>query len=370
MSVQTPNMYLVLPTIGVDSGLVWEQAFDSNALTVDQHNHTSGYGVQVPPAGLNINSDLTFNNNSPIALKSAVFTAQSSLATLKSVYVIGNDLYYNDGASNVVRITSGGSVNATSSGISSGSATASFVSSVLVVNSASNTPANIQAGSFLLGNNVASSHFLTLSPPSAMASSFTLVLPNIPASTLPVTLDSSGNFGTGQIATAQIANNAVTAAQIANNTITATQIANNTITATQIANGTVTQTQVSTAFITSGVYTPSASSVSNITIVSIPAAQYFRVGAMVSVSGVMSILNSGTPSFSFRLSIPITAGTFTDVIYAGGSFVPTNQTTTAVDILGGMQTINGTNSVVLITGVSTANGGTFLMSYNFMYQLL
>lgn len=196
MSITTPLMNLVQPTINVDSGLTWEQAANANTSVIDQHNHTSGSGTQIPPAGIIINTALPFNGNPATSMQAVVFQPQASLSTLTATYVIGGDLYYNDDASNVIRITSGGTVNATSSGISSGTASASFVANVLVVNSAPNTPANIQGGSLLLGNNVSGSNFLTLAPPAAMAANFSLTLPSVPGSQSFVTIDTSGNFGT------------------------------------------------------------------------------------------------------------------------------------------------------------------------------
>ncbi len=197
-------MNLVVPTIGVSTGLDWENAINANSAIIDQHNHSPGFGALIGPSGINIDSVLSFNNFSATNVQSIVFTAQTSLATLLAIYCIGNDLYYNDGAGNVVRITSGGSVNATSSGISSGTATAAFSSGVLVVNAAANTPANIQGGSILLGNNIPASKFLTLAPPNAMAADFTLTLPSLPASTLAVTLDASGNFATSLLTGSQL----------------------------------------------------------------------------------------------------------------------------------------------------------------------
>lgn len=194
-------MNLIISTVGVDSGLLWEQNLNSSLLTVDQHNHTSGSGVQIPTAGLNINSDLPLNSNNltmirslRLAVQSAPLSSGSDLSCLYASGAAGN-LFFNDGAGNQIQITTGGTVNATSSGISSGTASASFVSSVLVVNAATNTPANIKGASLLLGNNIAASNYLTLSPPTAMASSFGLVLPNIPVSTSFMQLDSSGNMG-------------------------------------------------------------------------------------------------------------------------------------------------------------------------------
>jgi microcystin-dependent protein len=199
MAVLTPNMGLLQPTIAVDTGLTWEQDVNANSMVLDGHNHSPGNGVQIPPSGLNINGPLTFQNQQAIALQAAVFTEQASLSTINALFV-GTDgnLYFNDGASDPsIQITSGGRVNATSSGISSGTATASFVSSVLVVNAATNTPANIQAGSILIGNNISASNFVTLSAVDPLPSNYSLVLPEIPAATSFLTLDTSGNITAG-----------------------------------------------------------------------------------------------------------------------------------------------------------------------------
>src|ERR1700677_490590 len=164
--IPTPNMNLPNPVPGIQLGPFWADNLEQSLNIIDTHNHTPGNGVAIPSAGIGINANLPLNNYSLTSVQAITFAAQSSLATLLSLYTIGNDLYFNDGASNVIQITSGGAVNATSSGISSGSATASFVSSVLVVNAAANTPANIQGASILIGNNTSGSDFITLSAPS------------------------------------------------------------------------------------------------------------------------------------------------------------------------------------------------------------
>jgi hypothetical protein len=256
MSVQTPNMLLIQPTIGVDSGLTWEQAANANSSIIDGHNHTSGYGVQIPPAGLNINSDLTFQDNNATNLRSVRFYPQASpigaAADLGCLYESGVDLWYNDGSGNQIQLTAGGSVNATSSGISSGTATASFVSSVLVVNAATNTPANIQVGSVLLGNNSAGSKFLTLAPPSSMAANYTLTLPSVPGSTLFVTLDTSGNLGTASsIQGTQIAAASLTGAQLASQTVAQGNLALR-ATGTTVAAGGVATSSSCGSFTTTG----------------------------------------------------------------------------------------------------------------------
>lgn len=189
-------MNLIGITIGTDTGLQIETNINTNTNTLDGHNHSPGSGTQITPAGMAIISDLPFGNNNATTLRSVRFVPQgaplSTGADLGCLYESGVDLYYNDGSGNQVQITSGGAVNATSSGISSGSATASFVSSVLVVNAAASTPANIQCGSILLGNNVASSNFITVGPPSALSASYTFTLPAA-ASVGMLNMDGSGN---------------------------------------------------------------------------------------------------------------------------------------------------------------------------------
>lgn len=200
MSIQTPNMSLYQPTIGIDSGVTWEMNINANASIVDGHNHSSGSGVQINPSGILINSDLPFNSTNNITtLRSTRYTAQGSpialAADIGCTYVSGVDLYYNDVNGNRIQITSGGLVNATSSGISSGTASASFSGSVLIINSASNTPANVRCASVVIGNTgVSGSHYLTLSPPSALAVDYSIAFPSLPAQTNVVTLDVSGNL--------------------------------------------------------------------------------------------------------------------------------------------------------------------------------
>lgn len=192
----TPNMLLPNPVPGVDPGPDYANNNSSAFNIVDGHNHSPGKGAPIGTDGLSIGNDLPLNGNSLTSVKSIDFSQQISNATLNSLFV-GTDgnLYFNDGASDPsIQITAGGIVNVVGSGISSPPATASFVSSVLVVNAESNTPANIQGASLLLGNNVAASKFLTLSPPSAMVADFSLVLPSLPGATSFLSLDSSGNI--------------------------------------------------------------------------------------------------------------------------------------------------------------------------------
>lgn len=210
----SPNMNLPVPNPGTDPGPDWANnlsaCFGPNGGGIDGHNHTAGNGVAIPPAGININSDFPFNANNATLLRSVRFSAQSTpisgVTDLGCVYVSGVDLYYNDVSGNQVRITQGGGVAGSPGSISglASPASASYVSAdqTFVWQSDANTPANMDGGSVLLRNISASSKALTLNPPAAMASNFSLTLPSIPGATSFTTLDASGNFGNGPAVTA------------------------------------------------------------------------------------------------------------------------------------------------------------------------
>lgn len=200
----SPNMNLVIPTVSVDPGPNWAENLNSSLALVDQHDHSSGNGVPVTPAGLNISSDLSFKTtNSAIDLLSTVYTPQSAVLgplLTRRLYVVGDDLYYNDGLGNQIRITQSGGVAGSPGSIANltSPASATYVSgsSTFVWQSDANTPANMDAASFVLRNLTANSKGLTLSPPNAMAADYTIVLPALPGSgTKFVSLDSSGNMG-------------------------------------------------------------------------------------------------------------------------------------------------------------------------------
>lgn len=193
-----------IPIVSSDPGPDWALNINASLTIVDSHDHSSGKGVKITPAGLNINADLPFNNNNGTLLRSSRYFPQPSALSLGTdlgcVYVAGVDLYFNDVNGNQIRLTQSGSIVGTAgsiSGLPSGTASASYqaVPQTFVWQSATNTPANMDGASYVLRNLSANSHGLTLSPPSAMGADYSLVLPLVPAQTNIVTLDSSGNFG-------------------------------------------------------------------------------------------------------------------------------------------------------------------------------
>lgn len=183
-------MGLAVPQVGIDPGPDYAtNLYNCLYFTLDGHNHSPGNGVQINPAGLNINTDLTFQSNNATALRSVRFTPQNTTlpttgADTACIYVSGIDLYYNDGAGDpAIQITKAGGVFATSSGISNGTSSAYFSAGQLLVyqNASTLTPGNIQVQSVLLGNNVSNGYYLTLSPPT-LSSSQSITLPANPTS--------------------------------------------------------------------------------------------------------------------------------------------------------------------------------------------
>ncbi len=200
-STISPNMNLVIPTVGGEPGPNYALDINSSLSVIDQHNHAFGNGVQITPSGLDINSDLAFNTQNATLLRSARFVPQSAALALPTdlgaIYVAGLDLYYNNTAGTAIRLTQNGSIVGTAgsiSGLPSGTASASYASGTFVWESATSTGANMDFASAILRNATASSHGLTLEPPSAMTADYTITLPSLPSATNIVTMDTSGNL--------------------------------------------------------------------------------------------------------------------------------------------------------------------------------
>lgn len=367
----TPNMNLVLPIPGIEVGPTYAAELNQAFTTVDEHSHVPGAGLPIPTAGLNINADLTFNNlYNIIGLRSTRYASQgSALALVTDIdccYVVGPDLWYNDGSGNQIQITVGGSVNSSGagniSGMGSTTATAVYtaINSLFTFNSNTLTPANFKIGPVSIGLNSASPKFVTLSPNGSQVADYDLVFPvGLPASQKFATIDASGNIASdwavdsstivvaantvkvpaGGITATELANTTVTAAKIANgtitttqisnsagitgtqiagttiaaanivaNTITSSQIANNTISATQIANNTITSTQIANSTITTTQIASATIAGSNIAAATVTRQNQVAVGEQIgSSSGIYSTNSASYVAISnLSLSLAVT----------------------------------------------------------------
>jgi hypothetical protein len=117
-STISPNMNLVVPSVGAEPGPQYATDINNSLTLIDQHDHSPGKGVQITPAGMNINATLTFNGNAATSLLYSSFIAGSSpstaLMSLSVSPVSGIDeLWYTDNNGIQTQITSNGSVHAT-----------------------------------------------------------------------------------------------------------------------------------------------------------------------------------------------------------------------------------------------------------------
>ena len=226
-------MSIPMPIPGLDPGPDYANNQNAGFLIVDSHNHTAGKGVPIPPAGLNISSNLTFQGNAATNLSYSSYaagaSATSSIQSISTAPASGiNELFWTDSNGVATQITKNGVVNSTASSIpgeSYGSGTFTWRQG-----SGSNTPANFDIGSITIRPNTAlTTYGIQLSPPSSISSFYTITLPTIPtgATSLPLVMDNTGTMYASQIGGVQLTNYAVGTPQLqigaVTNSILATQ---------------------------------------------------------------------------------------------------------------------------------------------------
>jgi hypothetical protein len=109
----TTNMNLTQSSVGVTSGPDWATNTEANWSAIDTHDHSSGKGVQISPAGININADLEFNANDATELRTVAFDSSASAtssADRRCFYEDGGDIYWRNASGTAVQITSGTAV--------------------------------------------------------------------------------------------------------------------------------------------------------------------------------------------------------------------------------------------------------------------
>lgn len=119
MTTTTPNMNLVLPDVSITAGPQWATLLNAAYALIDSHDHTSGKGVQITPAGMNISSDLSFVQNNATNLRSVrLYPNNTFTPTVNDrtcLYSLGGELYYIDGSGNNVQLTINGTVDVANS---------------------------------------------------------------------------------------------------------------------------------------------------------------------------------------------------------------------------------------------------------------
>jgi microcystin-dependent protein len=198
-------MSLILPTVGQEPGPNWALDLNSSLSLVDQHNHASGSGVQITPAGINISVDLPFSGNNATGLKSARFDVQGSPLAggldIGCIYVSGQDLYYNDTLGNQIQLTASGAINGTPGAIGNlvAPAAVTYVPANQTVifesNQTNSTPASIDVGNIFLRNITPGSNYINIQPNAVLPSNYSLTLPSaLPSVNSVLVSDNIGNI--------------------------------------------------------------------------------------------------------------------------------------------------------------------------------
>lgn len=252
------NMNMPIPGVGITSGPQWATDVNSCLTIIDSHDHSAGYGVQITPSGININSDFSLNLNNLTSARSLRMTEQalalSNPTDIDCLYDVLGDLYFNDGAGNQIQITQGGGIAGTPGSIANltSPASASYVAAdqTFVWQSDVNKPANMDAAAYIFRNLTTSSFGVTVSPPNSLGANYALVLPSLPASQKFMTLDASGNMSAPWVvdsSTIEVSSNTV---QVKNLGITQAQLATAAVTTTKISDGNVTTAKIADANVT------------------------------------------------------------------------------------------------------------------------
>lgn len=193
-------MNLIAPIPGQELGPQYAADQNQSFSIIDSHNHSPSSGVQVTPAGLNISTNLNFQNNSPYNIASVIFSMPAPNSNLTTLYTNAQsgggitDLFYNDGAGNIIALTKAGEVNATIASLPGESYSGGTFT--WKQGSGSTIPANFDIGSITIRPNVAmTTNGIVLSPPSGISSQYNVQLPIVPGSVIGIMqIDTSGNM--------------------------------------------------------------------------------------------------------------------------------------------------------------------------------
>ena len=225
-------MNMPIPVVGQSPGPNYAQDINNCLTKVDSHDHSAGNGNLVTPAGLNITSQLQFNNNLVLNASGLNLATQSSVPSLVStVYAAtssGNtELWYKDGSGTAVQLTKAGVVNSTASSIPGEAYSGGAFIWTQTQSSLPTTPASFSMGALTLqpiSAGTTYSHKIQVNP--SLSGNLTLTLPAAnPSANSFMALDNSGNITAGPlisggITSSNIGSGAVLGSNIAANTIT------------------------------------------------------------------------------------------------------------------------------------------------------
>ncbi len=84
MTAGTNITSIVKSTVSVTPGPDWATNLNTSLDAIDNHDHTSGKGVRITPAAMNINAALEFNGNNALELKQAALKTRDLILQTKA----------------------------------------------------------------------------------------------------------------------------------------------------------------------------------------------------------------------------------------------------------------------------------------------
>jgi hypothetical protein len=205
----TPLMNLDLPVVGPSGtiGPTYATMLNTALNLVDSHDHTTGKGPKVTPAGINVNANFNFNSFGQYNVNYLKLVDQSAtVSDFVSVFAKDGDLYWKNDGGVDVQITLGNTINAAAAGgiggdytTSTASVTYSDITKTYTFKQSPTITGDIAAGSLYVYENVVSGKYAKIKVPTGLAGNYDLTLPSaLPGSTLPLFLSSSGVLSTAE----------------------------------------------------------------------------------------------------------------------------------------------------------------------------
>ena len=195
------NLLDVIP--GVTPGPQYGTDIFTNFSSIDTHDHTTGAGVKIPSAGININADLTFSGNGATGLNKSQYdslgASLSGASNYRSVHVVSGELFYLDGSGSAVQLTSSGSIAGAAGNITglSSPASVTFSTNKYIFKDTANSFAVMESSDIRLFEDSASAvtNHVVLRSPASLAASYTLTMPAaLPADEQYLTSSAGGAF--------------------------------------------------------------------------------------------------------------------------------------------------------------------------------
>jgi hypothetical protein len=187
------------PVPGVTVGPEWaEDLNDILNQNIAEHTHTAGSGVPLTQASLNITNTLPMNNQALGNSKAVQLTAQGSAPALAgAIYNSGGNLYYRNGSSQNVQITSGSGLATISTGgitgLASSDGGANYAAGEFTWTKTSGTQyATMENGPIKVysGTDVSPANYTNIVTVAGLAATTTLTMPTVDVK-LPTTLPST-----------------------------------------------------------------------------------------------------------------------------------------------------------------------------------